>query len=139
MGRSGLLDGGCLSGVYVNVSLPFDTMPRQTQTRPRPPCDARFDDRAVESVLAAVEPTRLRILFLLGNRGRLCVGDIAGGFRITRPAVSHHLKVLKNSGLVQTEREGQEIYYSVRMDRIVETLRALADSLERCCAPRSPR
>jgi ArsR family transcriptional regulator, arsenate/arsenite/antimonite-responsive transcriptional repressor len=97
------------------------------------------DEQALEAVLAAVEPTRLKILFLLGSRGRLCVGDIASGFKISRPAVSHHLKVLKSSGLVQTEREGQEIYYSVRVSRIVDTLRALADSLEHCCSPRKSR
>ena len=64
----------------------------------------------------------------------MCVGDIAARFKASRPAISHHLKVLKSSNLVETEREGQEIYYSVCMDRIVDTLRALADSLDRCCA-----
>lgn len=91
------------------------------------------DEKALETVAAAAEPTRLTILFLLGSKGRMCVGDIASRFRASRPAISHHLKVLKGSDLVQTEREGQEIYYSVRMNRIVDTLRALADSLDRCC------
>ena len=82
-----------------------------------------------------IEPTPgRRILMLLGQRGPMCVGDVANGFRISRPAISHHLKVLKSSGLVETEREGQEIYYSVRMSRITGTLRALADSLEACCS-----
>lgn len=98
-----------------------------------------IDEHALQAVLAAVEPTRLKILFLLGSRKRLCVGDIAKGFKISRPAISHHLKVLKHSGLVQTEREGQEIYYAVSMDRIIDTLRALAGSMERCCAPGRPK
>jgi DNA-binding transcriptional ArsR family regulator len=92
-----------------------------------------FDDRALETVLAAVEPTRLQILLMLGCRKAMSVGDIAAEFRITRPAVSHHLKVLKNSGLVTASREGQEIYYTVQMHRIVNVLRTLADSLEACC------
>ncbi len=91
------------------------------------------DEKALEMVTAAAEPTRLSILFLLGGRGRMCVGDIAARFKASRPAISHHLKVLKTSDLVETEREGQEIYYSVRMDRIVDALRTLADSLDRCC------
>lgn len=91
------------------------------------------DERALEAILAAVEPTRLKILFLVGQRGRLCVGDVAARFKISRPAISHHLKVLKTHGLVETEREGQEIYYSVRMEGVVKTLRTLADSLEACC------
>lgn len=89
--------------------------------------------------MAAAEPTRLSILFLLGNRGRMCVGDIAARFKASRPAISHHLKVLKTSDLVEAEREGQEIYYSVRIHRIVDTLRALATSLDECCASRSAR
>ncbi len=114
-------------------------MSAQTKTRVRGAFVRPADEQALEAVLAAVEPTRLKILFRLGNRGRLCVGDIASGFKISRPAVSHHLKVLKSSGLVETEREGQEIYYAVRVSRIVDTLRALADSLEHCCSPRKSR
>ncbi len=101
-------------------------------------CAAAFDERSLEAVLAMIEPTRCRILAVLAQRGRLCVGDVARGFKISRPAISHHLKILKTSGLVETEREGQEIYYSARIDRITGLLRALADSLESCC-PRSSK
>jgi len=97
---------------------------------------AAVDADALAAVLAAAEPTRLQILFLLGRRGRLCVGDIAREFTISRPAISHHLRVLKTSGLVQTERKGQAIYYEVRRARVIDTLRAMADSLEQCCPPR---
>ena len=97
------------------------------------------DEKALATVAAAAEPTRLTILFLLGQKGRMCVGDIARRFKASRPAISHHLKVLKNCTLVEAEREGQEIYYSVQTGRVIDTLRALADSLERCCAPGSPR
>jgi DNA-binding transcriptional ArsR family regulator len=102
-------------------------------SRARPARAPAVDEKTLERVGAAAEPTRLSILFLLGVRGRMCVGDIAARFKASRPAISHHLKVLKSADLVETEREGQEIYYSVRMDRIVDTLRALADSLDRCC------
>lgn len=101
-------------------------------------CAAAFDERSLDAVLAMIEPTRCRILAVLGQRGRVCVGDIAKCFNISRPAISHHLKILKTSGLVETEREGQEIYYSARIDRITGLLRALADSLEACC-PRSSK
>lgn len=77
----------------------------------------------------------MAILFLLG-RGPLCVGDIAARFATTRPAISHHLKVLKSCELVRSERRGQEIYYAARIERVVEMLRALADSLEACCGSR---
>lgn len=98
-------------------------------------CSPLVDRKAVEAVLAAIEPTRLQIVSLLARRGRMCVGDIASGFKISRPAISHHLKVLKTSGLVETEKDGQEVYYSLCRNCIVETLRAVADAIEGCCAP----
>lgn len=91
------------------------------------------DEPSVEAINAAVEPTRLRIMFLLGQCGRLCVGDIASRFRITRPAISHHLRILRTCGLVRTEKEGQEVFYTLCKDRLVGTLRKLADALDTCC------
>jgi ArsR family transcriptional regulator, arsenate/arsenite/antimonite-responsive transcriptional repressor len=85
------------------------------------------------AVAAVVEPTRLRILFLLGEKRRLCVGDIASHFRISRPAVSHHLKILKDHGAVSAEKVGQEVYYTVDTGHLVAMLRNLADALEQCC------
>lgn len=89
--------------------------------------------KALEAVLATTEPNRLQILFLLGQQGPMCVNDIAERFKISRPAVSHHLKILKMYGVVETTREGREIYYRVCIGSCVETLRALADALEKCC------
>ncbi len=99
---------------------------------PKDPHEA-IDEKALATLVAAAEPTRLTILFLLGQKGRMCVGDIARRFKASRPAISHHLKVLKSCSLVQAEREGQEIFYSVHMNRLVDTLRTMADSLDRCC------
>jgi ArsR family transcriptional regulator len=95
---------------------------------------ALVDDATLQSISALAERTRLQILFLLGERGRMCVGDIAGRFRISRPAISHHLKILKNSRIVQSEKVGQEVYYWVDSSTLVATLRGLADTLERCCS-----
>jgi len=96
-------------------------------------CVANVSEKAVEGVLAAIEPTRLRIMFLIGERGRMCVGDIAKQFKISRPAISHHLKVLKTYGLVETERAGQEIFYTLCRNGVADTLRVLADALDSCC------
>ena len=97
-----------------------------------------IDQKIVQSVAAVLEPTRLRILFLLGEQGRLCVGDIASHFRITRPAVSHHLKILKDNSVVLGEKVGQEVYYTVDAGRLVVMLRYMADTLEQCCPAGKP-
>ncbi len=94
---------------------------------------SRIDGKMLQAFAAVTEPTRLQILFLLGEQRRLCVGDIASHFRISRPAVSHHLKILKDNGLVAGEKTGQEVYYTVDIGNLVVMLRLLADSLEQCC------
>ncbi len=59
-----------------------------------------------EAVFRAIaDPTRREILGML-RRGRYSVGDIAGNFRTSRPAISKHLRVLRAAGLVATEKAG---------------------------------
>ncbi len=83
------------------------------------------------------DPNRLEIIFLLGKGTPMNVGDIADPFKISRPAVSHHLKVLKDAGIVRSEKIGQEIYYRLDREVIVAGLRMIADTIEDCCAPSS--
>ncbi|MET9240903.1 metalloregulator ArsR/SmtB family transcription factor [Nonomuraea sp. NPDC003709] len=59
------------------------------------------------------DPVRLRILSIVGARqgGEACVCDIADAFDLTQPTISHHLKVLKDVGLLTYERRGSWVYY----------------------------
>ncbi len=93
------------------------------------------DESTLQALSAIADRTRLQILLLLGQECRMCVGDIASHFRISRPAISHHLKVLKTNGLVQNEKVGQEVFYWVDAGNMVAILRGLADALEQCCSP----
>jgi len=61
---------------------------------------------------AAAEPTRRRILQLLAT-GPRTVSDIAGGFAVTRSAISQHLSVLADAGLVEAEKVGRQRIYRV--------------------------
>ena len=58
------------------------------------------------------DPTRREILDMLQDKD-LSAGEIADAFNISRPSISHHLEILKQAGLVDTERKGQFIYYSL--------------------------
>lgn len=80
---------------------------------------------------AMSDPVRMRIVFLLKHQVQLNVKEIAAQFRISRPAISHHLKVLKDASVVQSEKVGQEIYYRLDRPLIVAALRSLADAIER--------
>lgn len=81
------------------------------------------------------DSARLEIILLLGRSGSMNVNEIAGHFRISRPAVSHHLKVLKDVQILQSEKRGQEVYYRLDADRIISGLRQIADMIENCCPP----
>jgi DNA-binding transcriptional ArsR family regulator len=68
----------------------------------------------MESALKAIaEPHRRRILTLVRDR-ELSAGEIASHFEVSRPAVSQHLSVLKEAGLVEERRNGTRRLYRVR-------------------------
>ena len=74
----------------------------------------------IEKVLHALaEPRRRDILYLVRN-GELSSSEIASHFDISAPAVSQHLKVLEQSGLVVVRRAGTKRYYEIRRDGFAE-------------------
>jgi len=65
-----------------------------------------------QALLAAADPTRQKILAALAARP-LSVGDIAAGLPVSRPAVSQHLKLLRDAGWVTETRRGTRHYFSI--------------------------
>lgn len=61
---------------------------------------------------ALADPTRRKILELLAENNRNA-GEIADFFNISKPSISHHLSILKNADLINDERQGQNIVYSL--------------------------
>lgn len=74
-----------------------------------------------ESFKALADPTRRQILRLLREKDRTA-GEIADFFNMTKPSISHHLNALKHAGLVQDERNGQFIVYSLDSTVLEEVL-----------------
>ncbi len=71
---------------------------------------------------ALADPTRREILRMLGQQD-LTAGEIADRFDMTRPSISHHLNILKSAGLIDDEREGQFIRYSLNttvMEQVIQ-------------------
>jgi ArsR family transcriptional regulator, arsenate/arsenite/antimonite-responsive transcriptional repressor len=64
---------------------------------------------------AAADPLRLRLLSLIACHpgGESCVCDLTGEFDVTAPAISYHLKILREAGLLTSERRGTWVYYRV--------------------------
>jgi ArsR family transcriptional regulator len=67
------------------------------------------------SFKALADPVRLRLLSLIASfeGGEACVCDLAGAFDVSQPTISHHLKVLREAGLIDCERRGTWVYYWV--------------------------
>ncbi|WP_307393266.1 autorepressor SdpR family transcription factor [Bacillus horti] len=63
---------------------------------------------------ALSDPTRRKILDLLKDKD-MTAGEISDHFQMTKPAVSHHLNLLKQADLVWVERQGQHILYSINL------------------------
>lgn len=102
-------------------------------------CFARF-------FAALGDRTRQQILLVFEPQTEMCVNEIARRFTLSRPAISHHLRVLQRAGLVQSEKRGKEVYY--RPDfaycaRMLETMRryierGASDAVPPMAAPYPP-
>ncbi len=92
----------------------------------RPRIAARDAERLAEDLQLLAHPVRLQLLDVLGrNEGRVCVCDLEASVPVKQPTVSHHLRILREAGLVESEKVGQWMYYRVRRD----LLGALRDRL----------
>ena len=74
---------------------------------------------AMEALAALADPTRRRILELLAD-GERSAGELAAEFTVTRPAVSRHLRVLRETGLVDVRDEAQRRVYSLNPTPLAE-------------------
>jgi ArsR family transcriptional regulator len=73
---------------------------------------------------ALADPVRLRLFSAIASHagGEACVCDISGGIEVSQPTVSHHLKVLRDAGLLTSQRRASWVYYAV----VPEALGALS-------------
>jgi DNA-binding transcriptional ArsR family regulator len=88
---------------------------------------------------ALCDPRRNAILAeLAGCCAPLPVTQAAECCPVDLSVVSRHLAVLRRAGLVEAERRGREVHYTINVTAIAERLRAVADALETCCGVTPP-
>ena len=80
------------------------------------------------------DPTRLRILWLLAHSEQ-CVNNISVAINMSASAVSHHLRVLRQAGLIVNRREGKEIYYKLAQDRMSSLIHKMIDDVFEISCP----
>ncbi|MGB7999729.1 MAG: metalloregulator ArsR/SmtB family transcription factor [Anaerobacillus sp.] len=79
------------------------------------------------------DPYRQDIIMLLSEHDSLSVNEITEQSILSRPAISHHLKILREVGLVSVEQKGTTRFYSLQLEDSVTTLKKLLDKVEETC------
>jgi ArsR family transcriptional regulator len=81
------------------------------------PMSAEQADRIAGLLKALSDPIRLRLMAQIAASDELCVCEL-GPFEVSQPTISHHLKVLRSAGLVDSERRGTWVYYRAQRDAL---------------------
>lgn len=68
------------------------------------------------------------LLLLSRNQGRMCARELEGHFALQQPTISHHLRVLRQAGLINCERAGLWAYYFIQPEAIAP-LRAILEAI----------
>jgi ArsR family transcriptional regulator len=80
----------------------------------------------MEKVFEALASTARRKILAYLNKGELSAGEIAERFEFSKPALSGHLRILEEAGLISRDKRGQFVYYKLVPDRLANTLFAWA-------------
>lgn len=86
--------------------------------------------------VALGDPYRQQIILLMADKEELSVGEIAKKINISRPTVSHHIKVMRLAGLLGVRRSGVKSYYYPTFKRHIKTIKELMvilEELEKSC------
>ncbi len=116
------------------VELPHHHHDNETNIKEHMP-----DDATIASVSAAMkqlgDPTRLKIFWILCHCEE-CVINIAAMMEMSSPAVSHHLSLLKSSGLIVSRRSGKEMFYTAADTELAQALHHIIEDIARISCPR---
>ena len=114
------------------------TLPHSHGTNEKKVMEHMPDEQEILGVSEAMkqlgDPSRLRIFWLLCHCEE-CVVNIAALVKMSSPAVSHHLRLLKASGLIVSRREGKEVYYRAADAEAAKLLHHMIEKLIRITCP----
>lgn len=83
----------------------------------------------MERVFEALASTARRKILAYLNDGELTAGEIAERFEFSKPALSGHLRILEEAGLIEREKRGQFVFFRLQRDRVANTVFAWAAEL----------
>jgi ArsR family transcriptional regulator len=82
------------------------------------PMSADQADKIAGLLKALADPIRLRLMSLIAANDETCVCDLTMPFDVSQPTISHHLRVLREAGLVDCERRGTWVWYRAERDAL---------------------
>jgi len=96
--------------------LPLDDVAACCPPLSQEPLTAEQAQQVAPLLKALADPVRLRLMSLVASHpgGEACVCDLTGAFDLSQPTISHHLKVLHDTGLLDREKRGVWVYYRAR-------------------------
>ena len=83
----------------------------------------------MEKVFEALASTPRRMILAYLSEAELTAGEIAARFEMSKPAISKHLAVLENAGLVRSEKRGQFVHYALVRESLVNTLNGFVQNI----------
>ena len=113
------------------MATPLDIAPKRKRPAGAPyayaPVAPTIEDAAAARLVAVAkalaDPVRLRLVDVLRDHpGKLCPCELAPLFELSQPTISHHLKVLKDAGILDAEKHGLFVYYYVRAGALDELI-----------------
>jgi ArsR family transcriptional regulator len=118
----------------------METILLNKSVRANPCCGIETDhvhSEASEELTAAAatfkalsDPTRLRILKAISGTGELCECNIVPTFGLSQPTISYHLKILREAGLVKSDRRGQWVYHQLNEKALFSVVKNLTEIAE---------
>jgi ArsR family transcriptional regulator len=117
------------------MAIDLELAPKQKRPAGEPCCEPvvypdieREQAERMASVAKALgDPIRMQLVDVLRKHaGKVCVCELVPLFDLSQPTVSHHLKVLRQAGIVESERQGLWAYYYVKPDAVKELAKWLS-------------
>ena len=90
-----------------------------------PPLSEAESETLAARFKALADPARVSIVNALAGRGEVCVCDLTATFELSQPTISHHLRILRDAGLVESSRRGTWAYYRLVPDAVAALREAL--------------
>lgn len=95
--------------------------------------DLYYCEECLELLRALADKTRQEIIMVFASCKEICVNDIAKNFTLSRPTISHHLNLMKRAKILNSRKEGKEIYFSINKKHIKDLMSAMLTNIDKCC------